>query len=357
MMSNRLSIGESLPVNPTWDFIKALWSPQNVNFLILQGDGNLVLYRKDPQQAIWAAGTTGKGAEQLVMQADGNLVLYKAGGIPVWASGSTGTGADHLVAQDDGNLVLYKPGGDVEGNAVWVNGKPSASIAITGHADAASSGAVTLHGSVNPRGWTTRYGFQYGFDATYGQTVDAGINSRDQLFDFSATVGGLAAGRTYHYRALARRDTEIVAGGDMQFTVPGAQRADLSFVNTWIEPNEFPSQGEVFVVYFSFANVGTATSASCTIRLVLDGTQSFDIAAPEYSAGAQDKVHLLVPGTVAAGDHRVDAYLDIYNQVPESNETNNYSTNGFIVEPTGSVKTDGAHQAALGSPNLNFARG
>lgn len=75
--------------------------------VVLQGDGNLVLYKKgDPR---WASHTVGSGANRLVLQGDGNLVLYR-NGKPVWASHTVGSGANRLVMQGDGNLVLYNDG-------------------------------------------------------------------------------------------------------------------------------------------------------------------------------------------------------------------------------------------------------
>ncbi len=73
--------------------------------LILQGDGNLVLY--SPTHALWATGTDGRSAAFLAMQSDGNLVLYDQSGNPLWYSRTAGYGLLHLVVQQDGNLVLY----------------------------------------------------------------------------------------------------------------------------------------------------------------------------------------------------------------------------------------------------------
>jgi hypothetical protein len=73
--------------------------------LIMQSDGNLVLYSGG--QALWASGTSGKGAVRLIMQYDGNLVLYRTNWTPVWTSGTSGRGPSMLIPQTDGNLVLY----------------------------------------------------------------------------------------------------------------------------------------------------------------------------------------------------------------------------------------------------------
>lgn len=56
-------------------------------FLILQTDGNLVLYKTNisPNSAAWATGTHGKMVTHALMQGDGNLVIYN-NSTPIWAS-------------------------------------------------------------------------------------------------------------------------------------------------------------------------------------------------------------------------------------------------------------------------------
>ncbi len=77
--------------------------------LILQGDGNLVLY--GPQGALR---TWGQAANFAVMQEDGNFVLYGPGGA-LWDSVTYGHPGAFLLVQDDGNLVIYA--GD--GTPLW----------------------------------------------------------------------------------------------------------------------------------------------------------------------------------------------------------------------------------------------
>ena len=48
--------------------------------------GNLVIFGKD-DSILWSAGI-GQNAEKLVMQDDGNVVLYKDDGRSVWATGT-----------------------------------------------------------------------------------------------------------------------------------------------------------------------------------------------------------------------------------------------------------------------------
>jgi hypothetical protein len=53
--------------------------------LILQGDGNLVLYDKN-MKAVWNTKTQGQGGDKLILQGDGNLVLYDKNMKAVWAT-------------------------------------------------------------------------------------------------------------------------------------------------------------------------------------------------------------------------------------------------------------------------------
>lgn len=87
-----------------------LETADRTRMLILQGDGNLVLYNAS-MRALWSSVTSGKPASFLVMQLDGNLVLYDTSMRPLWASGTDGRGASRLVLQDDTNLVIYRDDG------------------------------------------------------------------------------------------------------------------------------------------------------------------------------------------------------------------------------------------------------
>ncbi len=79
-------------------------------YLIVQGDGNVVLYTA-ARRAVWSSATNGKGGVRLIQQSDGNLVLYAAGNRGVWATGTAGNAGARTVVQDDGNVVVYRAGG------------------------------------------------------------------------------------------------------------------------------------------------------------------------------------------------------------------------------------------------------
>jgi hypothetical protein len=82
------------------------------NSLIMQTDGNVVLYNGD-RQPLWATNTHGTvKPRNLKMQGDGNLVLHDTNGKPRWASGTYGHPGAFLQIQDDCNLVIYRAGSE-----------------------------------------------------------------------------------------------------------------------------------------------------------------------------------------------------------------------------------------------------
>ncbi|BBX82875.1 LysM peptidoglycan-binding domain-containing protein [Mycolicibacterium aubagnense] len=97
-MGDTLQKGEKLEVG------QSLTSNNGAYRLVLQEDGNLVLYAGE--QSVWATATDGQDVQRAEVQDDGNFVLYTPDK-PVWASQTAGTDNVRLVLQDDRNLVLY----------------------------------------------------------------------------------------------------------------------------------------------------------------------------------------------------------------------------------------------------------
>jgi len=78
--------------------------------LVMQDDGNLVLYRRKDLHPLWASNTSGTGGECAIMQEDGNFVIYAPGQRAVWASNTHGRHGANVILQDDANLVIYQHG-------------------------------------------------------------------------------------------------------------------------------------------------------------------------------------------------------------------------------------------------------
>ncbi len=78
---------------------------------------------------------------------------------------------------------------------------------------------ATVNGTVNPRGLSTTYWFEYGLTAAYGSTsatASAGSGSTD--VSVSRTLAGLTPETTYHYRLAALNLSGVDMGEDMTFT-------------------------------------------------------------------------------------------------------------------------------------------
>ncbi|CAG8757786.1 15042_t:CDS:1, partial [Racocetra persica] len=90
-------------------------SPNGKYRLVMQTDGNLVLY--DGPTALWQSCTCGKGdgPYRMVLQTDGNLVVYAGNGLPMWTSNTCNEQVSYLAVQNDANVVLY----DRNWNAKW----------------------------------------------------------------------------------------------------------------------------------------------------------------------------------------------------------------------------------------------
>ena len=85
--------------------------------LILQADGNLVLYRTRFGHALWASNAQALPVDHVIMQGDGNLVAYSTEGMAYWATATQGHPKAWAYLQDDGNFVVYGSGN----NALWAS--------------------------------------------------------------------------------------------------------------------------------------------------------------------------------------------------------------------------------------------
>ena len=100
---NQALLSPQRPTSNVWRAGQGLCSGQSVTTfnsivnqtIVMQGDGNLVVYDNQRNLARWASHTAGKRvggqlARCAVMQGDGNFVLYTAAGLPVWHTGTNG---------------------------------------------------------------------------------------------------------------------------------------------------------------------------------------------------------------------------------------------------------------------------
>ena len=102
-----MSKGETL-VRANW-----LLSPNEQFALIMQHDGNLGLYTvRSNWQRIWSSRTSGQ-ENRLVLQNDGNMVIYDSNNRAIWHTGTIN--GHRLNVENGGSIVLY----DFDDNPVW----------------------------------------------------------------------------------------------------------------------------------------------------------------------------------------------------------------------------------------------
>ena len=78
-----------------------------------------------------------------------------------------------------------------------------------------------LNGTVNPKGISTHYYFEYGKTTGYGSSTSSSVaGSGLSPVGEGATVTGLEPGTVYHYRLVATNEGGTVYGSDQSFTTP-----------------------------------------------------------------------------------------------------------------------------------------
>ncbi|RQR55055.1 peptidase S53 [Burkholderia sp. Bp9140] len=117
-----------------------VYSASQSHRLVMQGDGNLVLYNTTSGAAVWNSGTNGNAGAYAVFQTDGNFVVYSAGSTPLWySSTSSASYGQSLTVQDDGNMVIYRLS-----VPVFATATSAAGMANSSSGPAVWKGGVTL---------------------------------------------------------------------------------------------------------------------------------------------------------------------------------------------------------------------
>jgi hypothetical protein len=96
-------------------------------------------------------------------------------------------------------------------------------VVTTGASSNVTRTTAGVSGTVNPERLATTYHFEYGTSTAYGASTpatDAGAGTAD--VPASATLTGLAAGTTYHYRLVATSAGGTTPGVDMTFATQAA---------------------------------------------------------------------------------------------------------------------------------------
>jgi hypothetical protein len=112
--------------------------------------------------------------------------------------------------------------------------RPAAPDATTGSTTGIGTGGATVGASITAHNQATTYRFEYGLTTAYGSTtatVSATVTD-DSSNPVTATLNGLTAAQTYHYRVVATNATGTSTGADGTFITappPATSYRDLVF--------------------------------------------------------------------------------------------------------------------------------
>ncbi len=95
-------------------------------------------------------------------------------------------------------------------------------VAVTQDATSVAQTSATLNGYVNANDLTTTIKFEYGTDLTYGTIINGSPSSTSGTANTPATASltGLTANTTYHFRIVGSSSAGNTNGGDKIFTTP-----------------------------------------------------------------------------------------------------------------------------------------
>jgi Domain of unknown function (DUF2341)/Cadherin-like beta sandwich domain/Divergent InlB B-repeat domain len=191
-----------------------------------------------------------------------------------------------------------------------------------------AANAVTLNGTLNnmggsPAQTSAKVAFEWGLGTDYGSITP--LQTKSATGAFTANITGIAAGTTYHFRAMATADGTGY-GADQTFTTPAASanpngwwnaawnyRADVNISGTGTALSNY--QISVPVTYNS-----NMRSDFGDIRFVAaDNTTVLNYWVTNETAGASATFWVLVPSIAASGQTKIYMYYGNSAAVTTSN--------------------------------------
>ena len=188
--------------------VGTVWVDSNGNDQYDPGEG-IGGVRVEPDQGDFFAVTANSGGYAIPITAAGDYVVTFSGSMITIPDNRTVTVASTSVLLD----LKYTGGSTV----------PEAN---TGLASPVYATSAVLNGTVSPNGLTTTYYFEYGTTTAYGLVTASWTTDADA--SVSATVGGLSAQTTYHYRLVATNSSGTSYGPDRSFQTASTDPAPIS---------------------------------------------------------------------------------------------------------------------------------
>jgi tetratricopeptide (TPR) repeat protein len=180
-------------------------------------------------------------------------------------------------------------------------------VVITNQATYIASYSAKLNGSVDPHGLTTTVYFQYGTTIRYGLTTAIQSRTGNTYQNVAASIGGLAASTTYHFRIVATNSAGRRYGADRTFTTLSATgppvvitipatnvTSSSAILNGSVDPHGLTTN-----VHFQY---GTTTSyGHTTANQIKTGNVYQNVAANISGLNASTTYHFKIVATNSAG--------------------------------------------------------
>jgi hypothetical protein len=180
--------------------------------------------------------------------------------------------------------------------------------AATGAAQGVGADTAQLTGSVDPRGRSTTWWFDYGTSTRYGKsTTHRSAGSRAGAQTVVGVLTSLAANATYHYRLVARSDAGTAYGSDATFTTSGVSLVlaahQVVFGGRVRLTGSVPTHqaGEQVIVFSRAYGTGSFRSIA-TVLTGTDGTWTY-LARPRIATSYQASWRSGLSATVSVGVH------------------------------------------------------
>jgi hypothetical protein len=90
-------------------------------------------------------------------------------------------------------------------------------VVTTNPATNLTASSARLNGTLDPHGLSTTVYFQYGTTTSYGSRTPNQIKTGNNYQNVLASISGLTAGTTYHFRIVASNTAGTRYGGDRTF--------------------------------------------------------------------------------------------------------------------------------------------
>jgi hypothetical protein len=180
-------------------------------------------------------------------------------------------------------------------------------VVITNPATYIASYSATLNGTVDPHGLPTAVYFQYGTTISYGLTTAIQSKTGDTYQNVVATIGGLTASTTYHFRIVATNSNGTRYGADRTFTTLGPTGPPVVITNPAALVASFSAtlsgsadqHGLTTNVDFQY---GTTTSYGLTTAIQgKTGNAYQNVAANISGLAASTTYHFRIVATNSAG--------------------------------------------------------